>query len=446
MECLEKETLPTIDLLESLNGKMQNLCRACLGSADPPSPLFSENGSQESLAYLVWTCTGIRPTERDGLPKSLCSKCCTNLSIANRFRLLVQQTDNLLQQYAGVDIKLDTEFIKQDSELCVLKSENLESESNSSNMEVSEVKIEVDEMSSNDTVDEDQDEENLVEDVGKVNCKICGRPLGNKYSLKKHMKRCQKNKDESSIKASGWGRDRRYHCPECPYKSYHKKSIVQHFRLHTGEKPYKCNECDKCFAQQSTLTSHKKTHSDKMYYTCAECGRQFKHKSKYELHRKYVHIDEKNFPCTLCDKKLKTKATLEIHMNRHNNIRNFNCETCGATFVTRVDLTNHNRIHSIEKKHACHLCEYTTNIKKALDSHLKRHSGERPFKCGMCEWSCFTRGELKCHMRKHTKEKNYACPVCKMKFGYSPCVNKHMLTEHGIKYKWADGIDRRVIK
>ena len=53
---------------------------------------------------------------------------------------------------------------------------------------------------------------------------------------------------------------RDYECDICKKKFLRKDHLVQHFRLHLGEKPYGCAECGKWFTQSSDRCKHIRTH------------------------------------------------------------------------------------------------------------------------------------------------------------------------------------------
>ncbi|KAH7712116.1 zinc finger protein [Aphelenchoides avenae] len=253
-----------------------------------------------------------------------------------------------------------------------------------------------------------------------VECDQCHKRLSNKKSLVEHY---------------------RQHTGERPYKCRHcEKSFVTashrkvHERTHTGEKPFQCPQCPKRFAQRSGIPSHLLTHTDQRPFACTKCGLRFKAEKNLASHKR-MHEESKAFECNQCGSRFPQLRGLRDHSRVHNKsiVQSHECTECGARFTALKRLVSHQRVHSDDRHFKCANCPKSFKYAAGLVNHKKFHTGERPFKCIECGAAFTQEVALNVHKRIHSGEVPFKCHRCDRSFRYATSLTAHLRAHNGDK-------------
>uniref|UniRef100_A0A1Q3F1W7 Putative c2h2-type zn-finger protein n=1 Tax=Culex tarsalis TaxID=7177 RepID=A0A1Q3F1W7_CULTA len=136
-------------------------------------------------------------------------------------------------------------------------------------------------------------------------------------------------------------------CMVCGEKFSSREAWINHLTVHAAERPYQCHICLSQFKTKYVQQNHIKTvHQNIRSYQCQVCTdpiRQFKSKRTLEDHMRY-HTGERPFLCTICNVSFSSGSVHRNHMYRvHREMRKKEkrCGFCGKEFDRILDLKRH---------------------------------------------------------------------------------------------------------
>ncbi|XP_077608528.1 zinc finger protein with KRAB and SCAN domains 4 [Crocuta crocuta] len=107
-------------------------------------------------------------------------------------------------------------------------------------------------------------------------CNMCGKAFRRNSHLLRHQRIHGDKNVQDPERAETWEGQGRvegqwenveapvsYKCNECERSFTWNRSLIEHQKIHTGEKPYQCDTCGKGFTRTSYLVQHRRSHVGK---------------------------------------------------------------------------------------------------------------------------------------------------------------------------------------
>ncbi|XP_045783509.1 zinc finger protein 184-like isoform X2 [Maniola jurtina] len=151
-------------------------------------------------------------------------------------------------------------------------------------------------------------------------CQQCNQRFTNLLQFQYHMKTMHDEEEPSKLNK----------CNICLYEFVNNSALVNHMRLHTGEKPFACETCGKKFAFKVALVRH----------YCIDGEQPYMRK---------VTI-EKPKVCDVCHAQFKSNTSLNKHKRKHTSLKPFGCNMCHKNFRFKTALVSHVCINDAKPK------------------------------------------------------------------------------------------------
>ncbi|XP_049592023.1 zinc finger protein Pegasus [Syngnathus scovelli] len=141
--------------------------------------------------------------------------------------------------------------------------------------------------------------------------------------------------DGSGMLVDGFERtsDGKLKCLYCNYATRGTARLVEHIRMHTGEKPHRCHLCPFASAYERHLEAHMRSHTGEKPYKCELCSFRCGDRSNLSHHRRRRHkVVPKKDARSLSHKKL--LSALQKKSNSFSYGRRLLIASCSSSATT----------------------------------------------------------------------------------------------------------------
>ncbi|ROI79387.1 Zinc finger protein 271 [Anabarilius grahami] len=324
--------------------------------------------------------------------------------------------------------------------------------------------------------DVDQSSSSELTDHRKpFHCAICNKTFSVAISLKKHQLIFHPDQ-HADIEGKC------FPCSYCGRKFGRRQGLLQHERIHTGERPFNCPTCNKSFRQRSALVVHIKTHTGERAFLCFVCSKSFYTPGDLKKHLE-IHTGVRPHNCPICFKGFGRPSFLQAHMRVHESKfevpqkcqssktdhpkcftffyglfslcfpeastkkqsgtekptggpkvdlqeKSFECSDCGKRFSQHCMFKIHQRIHTGERPYKCSQCGLSFRWRRNLIAHQSSHPGENPLQCSMCDETFISEASLKKHQDAFHSGVSHTCSLCLKTFTQAAGLRKHVRYVH----------------
>ncbi|XP_021703666.1 gastrula zinc finger protein XlCGF26.1 isoform X2 [Aedes aegypti] len=214
-----------------------------------------------------------------------------------------------------------------------------------------------------------------------------------------------RTRDVLLIHESNHTNKKQFECDICKKSFASNNAVKAHQRYHSNERPFICATCGAGFYQKALLVTHEYGHgSAPLPFQCEVCSKYYKTKGALVNHMR-LHTGERPYPCRHCSMSFANHTTRQRHEMNHTGIKPYKCSFCDRTFTIKRLQVEHECSHTGIKPYKCSFCDKSFIRKRFQMDHESCHTGVKPYSCDLCKRSFSHQSGLRRHrLETHSSE------------------------------------------